>query len=83
MKLRVAAATLNQTPLDWPGNLRSHILSNKALVTVAIALPADVPVQLPDECVEDYRASLVGFDLVLRQQLGVSRLLPSEKIVGG
>ena len=22
MKLRVAAATLNQTPLDWPGNLR-------------------------------------------------------------
>ena len=33
---------------------------------------ADVPVQLPDECGEDYQASLVGFDLVLRQQLGVS-----------
>jgi hypothetical protein len=31
-----------------------------------------VPVQLPDECGEDYRASPVGFDLVLRQQLGVS-----------
>ena len=62
----------NHAVVPHEKHLRNHILSNKALVTVAVVLLADVPVQLPDECGEDYRASLVGFDLVLRQQLGVS-----------
>ena len=62
----------NHAAVPHEKHLRSHIRSNKALAAVAVALPADVPVQLPDECGEDYRASPVGFDLVLRQQLGVS-----------
>ena len=66
------ASKHNHAAVPHEKHLRSHILSNKALAAVAVALPADVPVLLPDEYGEDYRASPVEFDSVLQQQFEVS-----------